>query len=450
MQTYGLESVRRDLERSGLPDERLRARAGKLGARICVNPERGLPRLLDKSELEAGYRFVNNDRVTYDAILAGHRDASLERAAGMMVALSLQDTTAFVFGGEEPREGLGLDNQGRGFSAHFGLLASADGERRPLGVVSMEPIFRHVRHDSERKSGKRYHADDKESLRWIRMVDDIEEHCGPTVDLIHVMDSEADWYDLLEHMHRHEHRFVVRMTHERKLLGTRGQPLISTPSELMGRVAAIATREVALSKRTGKGKAPNSKKKHPARPARTAQLEIAARSVTIARPPYSVAPSESITLNLVHVREVRAPDGCEPGRMDADDHRARRERGRHSRTSSITTAPAGSSRNSSNLSRPAAPTKSASSVQARAPQHSGHPGACRLDAPRAPHRHRDEYQVASRPSSQPSPIACPARSPTSTRRSRRASAQTQRAGYRTESPAWVATSTNPANLAGAS
>ncbi len=97
----------------------------------------------------------------------------------------------------------------------------------------------------------------------------------------------------------------------RKLLGTRGQPLISTPSELMGRVAAIATREVALSKRTGKGKAPNSKKKHPARPARTAQLEIAARSVTIARPPYSVAPSESITLNLVHVREVR-PDGCEP------------------------------------------------------------------------------------------------------------------------------------------
>ncbi len=32
------------------------------------------------------------------------------------------------------------------------------------------------------------------------MVDDIEERCGPTVDLIHVMDSEADWYDLLEHM----------------------------------------------------------------------------------------------------------------------------------------------------------------------------------------------------------------------------------------------------------
>ncbi len=99
MQTYGLESVRRDLSVRA-PDERLRTRAGKLGARICVNPERGLPRLLDKSELDTGYRFVNNDRVTYDAILAGHRDASIERAAGMMVALSLQDKTAFVFGGE--------------------------------------------------------------------------------------------------------------------------------------------------------------------------------------------------------------------------------------------------------------------------------------------------------------------------------------------------------------
>ncbi len=94
------------------------------------------------------------------------------------------------------------------------------------------------------------------------MVDDIEEHCGQALDVIHVMDSEADWYDLLDHLYRREHRFVVRMTHDRVLLGTRGQRLGSTPSELLDRVRAVAKREVALSRRTGKGKAPNSKKKH--------------------------------------------------------------------------------------------------------------------------------------------------------------------------------------------
>jgi hypothetical protein len=312
MRSHGVDVVRKDLERAALPDARLRERAGKLGARICEHPERGLPRILDESELEGGYRLVNNPRVTHSTLLAGHRDASVERAAGLRQALAIHDTTAFVFGGDEPRDGLGLDNHGRGFSAHFGLLASADGERRPLGIVSMEPLFRYRRNDSERRALQRYRAADKESLRWIRMVDDIEEHCGKALELIHVMDSEADWYDLLEHLHRHQHRFIVRMTHERILLGTRGQRLTSTPSELLGRVAAIATREVALSRRTGKGKAPNSKKKHGPRQARIAQLEVAARSVVVARPTPSVAPNASITVNLVHVREVKPPAGCEP------------------------------------------------------------------------------------------------------------------------------------------
>ncbi len=148
MKAHGIETVRQDLGRSPLPDTRLRERAAKLGARIAEHPERGLPRVLDESELEAGYRFVNNPRVSHDAILAGHREATLARASGLTQALAIHDTTAFVFGGDEPRKGLGLDNNGRGFSAHFGLLASADGERRPLGIVSMEPLFRYQRRNS--------------------------------------------------------------------------------------------------------------------------------------------------------------------------------------------------------------------------------------------------------------------------------------------------------------
>jgi hypothetical protein len=144
------------------------------------------------------------------------------------------------------------------------------------------------------------------------MVDHVETHFAPTVDLIHVMDSEADWYDLLDHLVGCEHRFVVRLTHSRILLDARGRRLESSPSELLARVSAIAEREVVLSARTGKGKAPNSKKKFPPRERRVARLEIAARSVTIARPRDSVAERASITLNVVQVREIDPPPDSEP------------------------------------------------------------------------------------------------------------------------------------------
>lgn len=312
MRSIGFEVVQSDLLRAPLSDPRLRLRAGAIAGRIARHPDRGLPRLLGASELEGAYRFVNNGRVRHEVILEGHVQGTLERAAVHPRTLAIHDTTAFAFGGDVPREGLGLDNGGRGFSAHFSLLATADSARQPLGVAGVEPIFRLKRKHSERRQRARYLSADKESLRWVRMVDQVDSRFGEATDLVHVMDSEADWYDLLDHLVLGTHRFVVRLTHPRVLLDSRGRRLQSTPSELLDRVCAVAEREVALSARTGKGKPLNSKKKHPPRKKRIARLEIAARSITIACPARGAASSDSITLNVVQVREIDPPQDCEP------------------------------------------------------------------------------------------------------------------------------------------
>lgn len=303
--------VRKDLEQAPLRDERLRVRAGMIAARLAERPDQGLPRIFSESELEATYRFMNNPRVSFDALLDGHAAGISERLKGSAKALAIHDTSAFVFTGVEPRAGLGIDSGGRGFSAHFCLLVTPD-VAEPLGVAGVEPIFRTQRRTGPKKQRSRYRSPDKESLRWPRMTDHVESRFGGATDLIHVMDSEADWFDLFDHMVGHQQRFVVRLAQPRVLLDDRDRRLRSTPSELLTQASAIAEREVHLSARTGVGKPPEVRKKLAPRKARLARLEIAARHITITRPIISSSDSETITFNVVQVREVDPPRDCEP------------------------------------------------------------------------------------------------------------------------------------------
>jgi hypothetical protein len=303
-------SVQAEFNRSLLPDERLYERARRIAGAVARHPERGLPRLLDEASLEGTYRFMNNRRVHFDDLLAGHRAGTCERSAGLGTVLSIQDTTAFAFGGEQLRDGLSFDN---GYTAHFAMLVTADGSKRPLGIGGVEALFRSQLRSKTRSKQEAYDQADKESLRWPRMVDHVEAQFGQQVDLIHVMDSEADWYDLLHHMVARGHRFIVRMSRPRVVFDGPELEQRASASELASQVCAVAEREVELSPRGKKGRPGKTKKKHPPRSRRVARLEIAARTITIPRPiNTSRVDARFLTLNLVQVREVDAPADCEP------------------------------------------------------------------------------------------------------------------------------------------
>ena len=87
-------------------DARLTKRVASIVERMSVDPAASLPsRLGDWAELDAGYRFFANERVSRDKILAPHRSCSWERAGAFLTVLSVEDTTEVRFGGDSERHG---------------------------------------------------------------------------------------------------------------------------------------------------------------------------------------------------------------------------------------------------------------------------------------------------------------------------------------------------------
>lgn len=130
-------SVAEELVGAELGDSRLNRRLERIVDAVAREPDKPFPSLLaTDAELEGFYRFLSNDRVSFESLVEPHIEATADRAMQQPTALALHDTTEFRFNGEG-REGLGyLNKGGRGFLGHFCLAVSADGRREPLGLLA--------------------------------------------------------------------------------------------------------------------------------------------------------------------------------------------------------------------------------------------------------------------------------------------------------------------------
>src|SRR5689334_17007645 len=130
---HAVALVEDELRGARFGDARLSARLVALGACLASSPGAGLPECIgDDSQLECGYRFLSNPRVTPQRMLEPHHRHSYERIVAESVALAVHDTTELEFGGE--REGLGPLSSGtrEGFFLHLTLAVATDTSRRPL------------------------------------------------------------------------------------------------------------------------------------------------------------------------------------------------------------------------------------------------------------------------------------------------------------------------------
>ena len=213
--TGSLGRIERDLRESFLGDERRSARLLDLANGLARAPQASLPGLLQtEARLEGASRLLNNGAVKWTHIFEGHRTGTMRRArdeAGPVVVI--HDTTTCSFphlSGEE----VGYLSTGKpGFYLHVSLAIVA-GQRRPLGVVAMEPYSRpqasgrgsRVRHVSGAETAT---WEDREYLRWSRGVDrsaKLLNGCSP----VHIMDRESDSFALFAQMMATDERFVVR------------------------------------------------------------------------------------------------------------------------------------------------------------------------------------------------------------------------------------------------
>lgn len=256
----------------------------------------------NESDLEGAYRFFRNEKVDKDKVLAPHFASTIIKANQCGKILAVHDTTDFIFSGEQRREGLGFINsvKNQGFLGHFAMAVSGDKKRIPLGIIGLDT---YVREGTPKRRNYVRNAVDKESFRWGRLVDEVSNRLERKVEIVHVMDSEGDNYQLLDHLVSNNERFVIRLCHDRVLKQSEMKL-----SEALSGLSIICEREVELSARN-KGKInPAERKRNPVRKTRTAKLCFTALCIDINVPDRVKAKNKSIRLNIIRVEEINPPN----------------------------------------------------------------------------------------------------------------------------------------------
>lgn len=295
-----------ELEYRGAPvgDVRRSERLECIGAALACDPTQSFPAAMEtESRLEALYRFLNNDQVDFDAVHAPHVRQTVLRAGAHESVLVLHDTTTMQFSGS--REGLGTtQSRANGFFLHASLAVSTD--RTPVGILNAEtwvraPGYRRVgnKRDTRRDPSR-------ESLRWWRAVETCNYRLGSPSAAIHVMDREGDNYDLFSKLIENECRYVIRLAHNRNLVGE-----TEKLKEVVSRTSSLFRREVRAAPRAPRKLALS--KSYPERTSREAVLSVSATSVEFRRSTnYVPGNPPSLKVNVVTVIEDECPVGEEP------------------------------------------------------------------------------------------------------------------------------------------
>lgn len=310
---YG--SVVDELARGSLGDERLDQRRDRVVAVLEQHPDRGFPEACtDEAEIEGLYRFLRNPRVDWAAILAPHVAATRARCDALGDVLVVHDTTDLVFAGEAPRAGLTRLGPGRhGFWLHTALAVAADGSRAPLGVLSLQPFVRPARPPGTPPKSDRARFRDplKESRYWREGVAAVRPGIAARTRVLHVMDRGADSYESFAAWVAEGERFVVRLTHDRRVEHADGT--VGPLEAALATAPIVCQRDVALAPRRDGKRTLSARTLHPAREGRRATLQIAAQPVTVLRP-HEVAASApaQLVVHVVVVTEADAPADTAP------------------------------------------------------------------------------------------------------------------------------------------
>ena len=308
-----VESVAQELSGANLGDRRRTARLRSVVQVLEAEPAKSFPRAMGSdAALEAFYRFINNGGFSAGDIVGPHIAATLRRAKAARTVIVVHDTTVVEYG--TAREDLGVTT-GRnhfGFIGHMALLL-AEEDGLPLGIAHVETFTRTGKKWQKRKKeGQRTHVHkhdkSRESLRWLRGLDAVEEARAGQFEAIHVTDAEGDFFELLASLRAQSSRFVIRAGQLDRTVLSKGER--RSVREVADDIVPRTRRTVELSERKHPPRVNRSvRRRHPERPARRAKLAVGATRILISKTDYSDARTGPFELSLVRVWEPKPPPG---------------------------------------------------------------------------------------------------------------------------------------------
>lgn len=295
-------------------DVRLTKRARKLADVLSQKPNVSLPAALQsKADIEACYRFCDNEKVTPEKILQPHIEQTYQRVRQIEFVLLVQDTTELDLTRPEKQvEGAGpMDCESRR-GVFYHPMVAFDIADVPLGIVGAKSWTREEVNKASKaeknKKRKRTPIEEKESYRWIEGLQCAERTAAACLETICVCvgDSESDIYDLfaaaIESKQANLELLVRAGQHRNTAEQQDWADQVRKTAKIGDQTVSIRSRQAKI----GEGKSARSR----ARKGRIAELEIRKATIELCRPvngdPRLPA---TITVNVVLCEEVNPPDG---------------------------------------------------------------------------------------------------------------------------------------------
>jgi len=312
-----------EMKTADLNDKRLNERLNTLLSALGERPTASIPTACGGfNEMTAAYRFFDNDKVTYEQLLAPHTERTLERIAEQRLVLLIQDTTELDF----TRPAVQVTGAGSlGSSCRWGAflhpLVAFTSDGTPLGTcwatmwTREEPAEETRREKEQRRKATPF--EEKESRRWVEGLQQARAVAQqvPTVECVCIADSEADVYELFaEPRGDRAVQWLVRACQDRALL--KGAPENEDHEGRLIRAAVegqsvLFTKTISVRGRQAKVSCDKRGRRQP-RKSRTAEVEVRCATVTL-RPPHRAEEKlPAVTVNLVQAREVNPPADDEP------------------------------------------------------------------------------------------------------------------------------------------
>jgi hypothetical protein len=284
-----------------LGDRRREKRLVQIADRIVQCPCGSLPKKLNSPpELKATYRLMNHPEVTHDAVLQPHIERTRRRMSERGgVALILHDATELDYTGlTSIADELGQIGNGkhRGFICHNSLVVNA-GSRAVVGLIN-QVLHKRIRRPKDEKRTESRQRSTRESRLWSQASKAI----GPTPEgcrWIDVADRGADIFEFLENELTLGREFVIRSTHDRRILTAQGEA--SALRDHLRSLPSQAERAVDV-------------RAKPGRPARTAAMSVAYATVSLLCPQVHSGEhgKDPLVLTAIRTWEASPPPGVEP------------------------------------------------------------------------------------------------------------------------------------------
>lgn len=242
-----------------------------------------------RSEAKGFYRLLSNEKLDMANLSTAVQEATNNKLEGTV--LLIEDTSDINLNGHKKTDGLGYSSEYiRGIKLHSCIATTEEG--LPLGLIKQYYETRETAKSKLSKQEKKNRPiEEKESYRWLKMLEESTAELPDGVKAITICDREGDFYELYAQALGLGEDFIIRVSHDRNTESESNEKLMSQirRTKALGEVEVVIPRNSRASKK-----------------ARTATMEVAACRIRIKKPVSVTDDSlpDALEMNIVRITEI--------------------------------------------------------------------------------------------------------------------------------------------------